>query len=98
MELALLDWIQAHLRSGPLDVLMTALSRLADHGDIWILLAALLLLSVKRRKQGITVSCALVLDLLACNTVLKPLIGRGRPFLLRPDLILLVSAYQEKAR
>ena len=91
MELALLDWIQAHLRSGPLDVLMTALSRLADHGDIWILLAALLLLSVKRRKQGITVSCALVLDLLACNTVLKPLIGRGRPFLLRPDLILLVS-------
>lgn len=91
MELALLDWIQAHLRSGPLDVLMTALSRLTDHGDIWILLAALLLLSVKRRKQGITVSCALVLDLLACNTVLKPLIGRGRPFLLRPDLILLVS-------
>lgn len=91
MELALLDWIQAHLRSGPLDVLMSALSRLADHGDIWILLAALLLFSAKRRRQGITVSCALVLDLLACNMVLKPLIGRGRPFLLRPDLILLVS-------
>ena len=34
---------------------------------------------------------ALVLDLLACNMVLKPLIGRGRPFLLRPDLILLAS-------
>ena len=90
MELALLDWIQVHLRCGPLDALMPFLSRLADHGELWILLAAALLLSAKRRRQGIAVSCALVLDLLACNMILKPLFGRGRPFLLRPELALLV--------
>lgn len=89
MELTLLDWMQT-FRCGPLDTLMPFLSRLADRGEIWILLAAVLLLFPKHRKQGITVCCALILDLLACNMILKPLIGRDRPFLFRPELALLV--------
>lgn len=90
MELAVLDWIQEHLRCGFLDGLMPFVSHLADHGEVWILLAAALLLLRRYRRQGVTVSCALVLDLAACNLLLKPLIGRGRPFLFRPELTLLV--------
>lgn len=90
MELALLDWIQLHLRSGILDWLMPFVSGLSNHGEIWILFAAALLLIRKQRLYGLSAACALVLDLIACNLVLKPLIGRVRPFAFRPDLPLLV--------
>lgn len=89
IELTMLDWIQSNFRCGFLDVAMPFISRLSDHGEIWILLAAVLLLLRRQRRAGLSVSCALTLDLLACNILLKPLIGRGRPFLLRPELVLL---------
>ena len=44
-----------------------------------IVLAAVLLLR-RQRRHGIALSCALVLDLAACNLLLKPLVGRLRPF------------------
>nr|WP_325212711.1 phosphatase PAP2 family protein [uncultured Oscillibacter sp.] len=90
MELAVLDWIQLHLRCGVLDWLMPFVSSLSNHGELWILLAALLLLSRRRRAWGLSAACALTLDLIACNIVLKPLVGRVRPFAFRPDLPLLV--------
>ena len=88
-ELAVLDLIQA-LRCGPLDWLMAFISRLSDHGEIWILFAALLLLFRRQRRFGLSAACALILDLVSCNLILKPLIGRVRPFAFRPDLALLV--------
>lgn len=90
MELALLDWIQLHLRCGFLDWLMPFVSGLSNHGEIWILFAAVLLLLRRQRAYGLSAACALTLDLIACNLVLKPLIGRVRPFTFRPDLSLLV--------
>lgn len=89
-ELALLDWIQLHLRCPFLDWLMPFVSNLSNHGEIWILLAAGLLLLRRQRTYGASLACALTLDLIACNMVLKPLIGRLRPFTLRPDLLLLI--------
>lgn len=89
-ELAVLDWIQLHLRCGFLDRLMPFVSGLSNHGEIWILLAAVLLLIRRQRAYGLSAACALTLDLIACNLVLKPLIGRVRPFAFRPDLLLLV--------
>jgi undecaprenyl-diphosphatase len=90
LELAILDWIQLHLRCGFLDWLMPFISSLSNHGEIWILLAAVLLLR-RQRAYGLSAACALALDLITCNIFLKPLIGRIRPFTLRPDLFLLVS-------
>ena len=90
MELAFLDWIQLHLRCGLLDWLMPLVSRLSNHGEIWILLAAVLLLIRRQRLYGLSAAWALTLDLIACNMILKPLIGRVRPFVFRPDLPLLV--------
>ena len=90
LELAVLDWVQSHLRREVLDWLMPFVSGLSDHGEVWILFAALLLLIRRQRAYGLSAACALTLDLIACNIVLKPLIGRLRPFAFRPDLSLLV--------
>ena len=90
-ELAVLDWIQAHLRCGLLDVLMPAISWTCNHGELWILLA-LCLVAVKRyRRQGWTVALALVLDLVCCNMLLKPLVGRVRPVAVNTGVELLTA-------
>lgn len=89
-ELVILDWIGAHLRCGALDGIMTAVSRVCDHGEVWILLAAVLLMLPRTRKAGLCLACALVVDLLLCNLWLKPMIGRVRPFVFRPEVALLV--------
>ena len=90
MELALLDWIQLHLRCGLLDWLMPFASGLSNHGEIWILFAAVLLLFRRQRTYCLSAACALTLDLVSCNMLLKPLIGRVRPFAFRLGLPLLV--------
>ena len=91
LELAVLDWIQLHLRCELLDWLMPFVSGLSNHGEVWILFAALLLLIRRQRVYGLSAACALTLDLIACNIILKPLIDRLRPFVFRPDISLLVS-------
>ena len=92
LELAILDWIQLHLRCGFLDVVLPAISWTANHGEIWILLAVVLLLKKNTRRQGAAVGCALILDLISCNIILKPLIGRIRPFTVNTVVELLVEA------
>lgn len=89
-ELAVLDWIQLHLRCEFLDIVMPWISRLCDHGEVWIVLAAVLLILRSQRRRSAAVSCALVLDLVSCNLILKPLIGRLRPFAINPAVELLV--------
>ena len=90
LELAILDWIQLHLRCGFLDAVLPAVSRTCNHGELWIALAAILLL-VKRQRQGAAVACALALDLVSCNMILKPLIGRVRPFAVNTAVELLTA-------
>ena len=92
MELGILNWIQTHLRCGLLDALMPAVSRICDHGEIWILLAVVLLARKSTRKLGAAVAISLVLDLILCNLLLKPIVARPRPFTFRPELTLLVKA------
>ena len=93
-ELAVLDWVQQHLRCGFLDTVMPWISRICDHGEVWILTAAVLLLLGRKRpalrSAGICVAAALVLNLICCNLVLKPLIGRLRPFAVDPAVELLI--------
>jgi undecaprenyl-diphosphatase len=92
VELAILDWIQLHLRCGFLDAVLPVVSRLTDHGEIWILLAVVLLLIRGQRRCGASVACALVLDLIACNLLIKPLVGRVRPFTINTAVALLIQA------
>ena len=92
MELAILDWIQAHLRCGFLDAVLPLITRTADHGELWIILALVPLAIRNQRKYGAAVACGLVLDLVSCNLLLKPLVGRIRPFAVNTAVELLVKA------
>ena len=91
MELAILNWIQDFLRADRLDGVMVFVSTLGDAGLIWIALALVLLCFRKTRRAGLTVAAALVLDLVVCNGVLKPLFGRVRPCVVNPAVELLVA-------
>ena len=53
--------------------------------------AAVLLLLRKHRWTGVALSFALILDLICCNIVLKPLVGRVRPFLVNTAVELLTA-------
>ena len=92
LEFAILDWIQQHCRCGVLDTLMPFFTWICAHGEIWILLAAVLLCTKKERHTGAAVAAALILDLLACNVLLKPLVARPRPCTLNGALQLLMAA------
>ena len=92
MELAILDWIQSHLRCGFLDAVLPVITRTADHGELWIILALVLLAIRNQRKYGAAVACGLMLDLVSCNLLLKPLVGRIRPFAVNTAVELLVKA------
>lgn len=89
MELAVLNMIQ-QLRCEMLDAVMMFISWTGNHGTVWILLAVVLLLIRKQRIHGLSAACALILDLFSCNLILKPLIGRVRPFVYDSSVKLLV--------
>ena len=89
LELHILDWIQAHLQSPGADRFFAAVTHLGDGGAIWIALAILLLLFPRTRRAGLAVALALILDLVLCNLLLKPLVARTRPFDLTPVSLLI---------
>lgn len=91
MELTILNWIQRVFRCDLLDMLMTAVSAICNHGEVWILLAAVLLCFKKTRRAGVTVAAALALDLIVCNGILKPLFDRVRPCVVNPTVELLTA-------
>lgn len=79
-----------------LDGPMMFISRLGNHGLIWIVLAVCLLLvgMVDKKKKsyrvcGIMVGLSLLFNLLLCNIWLKPLVARSRPYdLLEYEILL----------
>ena len=79
-DLPILDWIQANLQSGFLDTIMPIITLFGDAGIFWMACATLLLLTRKHRRTGLGVWFALALGLLVCNIILKPMVGRMRPY------------------
>lgn len=86
-EIGILDFIQEHLRFDFLDSLMVHLTRLADTGIVWIVLAVALICFKQTRKMGITLGLALLLGLLVGNLGLKNLFARPRPYTVNPDMV-----------
>ena len=90
MELQVLDALQT-IHNPVLDTLMCAITRLGDAGIFWILLCMVLLILPKTRKSGVILMAALLVDLVICNGILKPLVHRIRPFDVRTGIELLVK-------
>ena len=79
-DLPILDWIQANLQSGFMDTVMPIVTLFGDAGIFWMVCAALLAIYPKTRKIGFGMGFAMALGLLICNIILKPLVGRMRPY------------------
>ena len=79
-DLPILDWIQANLQSGFMDFIMPIITVFGDAGIFWMIWAAILLFFPKTRKIGLGMGIAMALGLLICNGILKPLVGRMRPY------------------
>ena len=78
MDFSILYALQ-HLHNAVLDRVMVGITSLGNAGWIWIALTAVFLILPKYRKCGVRMAIALILDLILCNLVLKPLAARPRP-------------------
>lgn len=79
-EFSLLDWIQNHLRGDVMDTAMSAATFLGNGGWFWIAVTLLGFIPRRTRKYAHVAAIALLMHLILCNFVLKPLIARLRPF------------------
>ena len=90
MEIEILSMLQK-IRTPLLDIFMSNITKLGNAGIVWILLTIVLLLIPKTRKSGLILAVALIVDLILCNGILKPLIARIRPFDVNTAIQLIVA-------
>ena len=80
----LLLWLREIVCHPALDEGMRFVSKLGDHGMIWIVIGVLFLLMGFWKKvwfrNGFLVLFSLLADLILCNKMLKPLFDRTRPY------------------
>jgi undecaprenyl-diphosphatase len=79
-DLPILDWIQANLQCSFLDTVMPIITMFGDAGIFWMAWATLLLVFRKSRRTGLGMWFAMAMGLLVCNIILKPAVGRMRPY------------------
>lgn len=91
-DLAILDFIRAHMTSPLGDEIMPIITMLGDNGIIWIVMAAVMLLFKRIRKLGVAMAIALMIDVVCCNFIIKPLVARIRPFDVNTAIKLIISA------
>lgn len=89
LEFTILDWFQS-IHCVPLDALAVFFDVVGAHGELWIVLAAILLLFKKTRRAGAAIAVALILHLLVADTILKPFFARPRPCDLNSAVPMLV--------
>ena len=79
-DLPILNWIQQNMQSTFLDFIMPFITILGDAGIFWIACAVILMFIPKYRKAGFSMGLALIFGVVVCNMILKPLVGRIRPY------------------
>lgn len=84
-------FIQEHLRSGLGDRLMVFWSTMGNGGMLWISLGVLMLFFKRTRRVGVVALAGLLLNWLAVNVTIKPLIDRPRPWTVIEGLEPLIS-------
>ncbi|MDO4393637.1 MAG: phosphatase PAP2 family protein [Bacillota bacterium] len=90
IELEILNWIQTiHLPI--IDKLMIAVTTLGNGGMLWICMTLVMIVIPRTRKVGITMAISLIIEVICCNLILKPLVGRVRPYDVNTSINLLVS-------
>lgn len=86
-DLPILEWIQANLQSGFMDTIMPLITMLGDGGIFWIVCSVLFMCFPKTRRMGLAMGIAMAMGLLICNMILKPWVGRMRPYDYQIDIL-----------
>lgn len=95
-DLPILDWIQANLKNGFLNMVMPIITMFGDGGIFWIACAVILLCIPKTRKTGLGMAFALIMGLVVCNITLKPLVHRIRPYDFQEQLGVVIPLLTER--
>lgn len=91
IDLKILDLIKIFLIHPVLDQLLYFLTWVGNKGGVWILISIVLLFKKENRKIGVKVIIALLLGLILGDIILKPMIGRIRPFLKYSDITTIID-------
>ena len=94
-DLPLLDWIQANIQCAFLDSTMPIITHMGSAGFL-IVFAVFMMLLKNYRKTGFSVALAMVFGLVICNIILKPGIGRIRPYDYQEQMGILINLLIEK--
>ena len=87
----ILHWIQNNLRMDILDQVFPIITKLGDHGLIWIVLALILLIPRRTRRTAILMLIGMAAAYLVGTTLVKNYVARPRPCWLDDSIVLLIS-------
>lgn len=81
LDNAVLKFFSVNLKNPVFDVIMPFITKVNNHGEVWILLSIILMINKNTlaRRLGITILIAVAMGYLAGEAGLKNLIGRQRP-------------------
>lgn len=90
IDLSILNFIQDTLKSGFMDKMMTSITALGNMGIFWLLLIIVFLSSKEYKKLAKIMIVSLIINTVLVNIIIKPIVGRVRPFELVDGIKLLV--------
>ena len=90
-EIEILEFIRQNLSCGFLDTFFSVITRFADHGIGWIIVAVILLCFKNTRKMGASMGLALIMGYLLGNMFLKNVVARTRPYDFAEGVELLIE-------
>lgn len=86
-EMDFLHFAANNFKSELLDFFMVFVTTLGNGGFIWIFITLLLIIFKSTRPAGIASAVALVIMLVSVNMIIKPAVGRIRPYIVSPELL-----------
>ncbi len=95
-DLPILEWIRLNLQSEFMDKFWPFITIFGDAGIFWIAIAVICLILPKTRKTGIGMGIALALGVIICNVIMKPAIGRIRPYDFQEQLGVVIPLLGER--
>ncbi|MBQ9867400.1 MAG: phosphatase PAP2 family protein [Lachnospiraceae bacterium] len=90
-DISILEYVMNNIRKEWLDPIVIFITHLGKAGIAWILLILVLLLFKKTRRVGLACGVALVLNVILCNGIIKPLVARPRPYDLYQHIVCIVK-------
>jgi len=89
MDVRIISYVQAHCHNRFTDFIFPLLSRMGNAGAVWLAAAALLGYEKQTRDFAFILFFSLALSHVI-SQILKPIIGRPRPFVANPGVPLLI--------